>query len=170
MARIEWDLRGLKGLRRTLNSGNDPDYKQMLQAVGTVYLQYLHRRYLAASRSPGNPWKDIAPATKRRRRKGKGLGTPSILVDTGMLRMGLTPGAPGNLLKVMSKKVRCGYANTSHSKGMTFAKLADIHHFGKGHNPPRTIFVEPDDATARRMKSAIATGIQRIGAKQHGSR
>lgn len=91
----------------------------------------------------------------------------SILVDTGGLRDALEPTAYGNLLSSVPGGVLVGFAAVPHKgrskKQLSMGELASIHHFGKGHNPTRTILVAPDADTQQGMLNDAKKAADEIG-------
>lgn len=107
------------------------------------------RRQRKRSRDAGR----IAAITARIQAVESGAGV-SILRDTGTLLAALSPGAPGNLFRFVSRGVVVGFENSRHPSGKaTIAQIAAWHNLGGrgGRLPRRTILAPPDAATQRGM-------------------
>jgi len=112
-------------------------------------------RDLSVRRGGGGEWAPLKESTIKRRRKGKGTGSPAILRDTGALFASLQPGVSGGLMKSSplrpsGVKIFLGGAER-YSDGTTLEDVATFHHEGKGHLPAREILVQPDAATIKKM-------------------
>ena len=174
--RIRFDMAGVIKLAAGLRTGSG-DIGPAMKKVGAYLLGYWRREYKANSRG-GRRWAALDPRTIKRRTKGrkKGLSvgrSAGILIDHGDLVRALGAGdmpGEGGQLRVMGRVVRVGFDESQHPGKITYATLADIHHRGLGNVPARPIFVEPDQATANRMRAAIRRGIERTGDMRHGSR
>lgn len=186
---VKLNLRPLRLIRRDLRS--------VLRATGTGafvdlmnqwsrrYLGFARRRYVRFSRGGGD-WPPLAPATVRKRRKGKtgklGVdakrtgGRVAILRDTGTLlhtldvdrqdnRRGIRGGVEVGFLPTKPAKQRQGGGILPVS-GLTIAELASYHQHGKGHLPQRKVIVEPDDRTVELMAHDASDKMTRLIAKR----
>jgi len=158
---VRFDLTGLKNLRRHSRAQSGP-FRRMWKQIGAIYLGFIRRRFTAFSRGGGD-WADLAPSTKRGRRKAKrgttGARRFAILRDTSLLVNALAVGAPGGLLERHGRGIRVGFSNRKHpDSDFTFADLADTHQRGNpsGNLPARPILVEPDERTKRTMRRTIS--------------
>ena len=137
---------------------------------GSRYRAFAKLRYMKFARGGGN-WAPLSEVTKRRRRKAakgkKGPRSFSILIDKGTLVAALEPKIenPGSIKKLIGKGVRVGYGGSAkhpRAKGLTIARLAEIHHRGLGNVPARPIIVRPDTKTLRGMVSDLERGIKKM--------
>lgn len=175
----------LRPLEQFLGNFTGQDYRpnspmdQCLKQWGTRYLTGMGRRYDKASRSPGAPWRDLAPATKKARRgprkttgrRTKAAGRArkfSILKDLGLVRNGLNVGQPGNVYRRDQKAILVGYGGPrKHKKGVkgskaTIADIAMFHQTGEGNLPKREILVIPDLMIQRAMLKDLQRALDRI--------
>lgn len=148
--------------------------------LNDVYLQWASRyrafaklRYMRFARGGGD-WDPLAEVTKRRRRKAakgkKGKRKKrkfSILIDTGTLVGALAPKIenPGSIKMLLQQGVRVGYGGSAkhpRARGLTIARLAEIHNKGLGNVPARPIIVPPDNKTLDRMVRDLERGIKKI--------
>jgi len=156
-------LRGLDRFAGRIDSalrsgGPAHPIRRALKQWGFIYRSYVRERYVTYSRGGGD-WQDLAPSTKRRRRKGRkgGGGTYSILYDTGTLIAGLDPSfSPdkGAIETDIPFGIRLGYGGAArHKRGKgTIAMIAAAHDEGvPPHLPKRQIIVEPDDRAMRKI-------------------
>ncbi len=130
--RVTLDLKGLDALEKFTE---DPAVITMYRRWGARYLAAVRRRFVERSGAPGSPWKDILPATKRARRKGRRKGArPLILRDTGTLLNALTIGSPGNLFQTVPGGIVVGFGGPArHPEGRaTIADIAGFHDKGAG--------------------------------------
>jgi len=165
-----WNFKGAKNLERMF--GGDRNLRELMLLIGALYMGDMHARYVRASRTPGNPWKDLADSTKRRRRKGTGEGVVSfaILRDLGLLLNALAPrgirhGPGGQLRMITRTTVRAGYSQSARhpDTDFTYAELANVHQQGNSKLPARPIFVEPSPEASERMRRVIRQTIERVG-------
>lgn len=138
-----WPIKRLQELPRTV-------YNQW----AARYRSFLRERFVRYSRGGGD-W----PALKRKRKRGA-KKKAAILRDTGTLFNVLSTtfqDNPGQLQEDLSNGVRVGFGGPGTHPGadMTVARLAEIHHFGKGHMPERQIIVDPSDEVQRGMASDV---------------
>lgn len=146
---VKWDLTGLNNLKRIASGGTHT--RQAMDIIGTLYLGFVRRRFQGNS-TGGGDWPPLDPQTIKRK------NSVVVLKDTGLLFNALTPGARGNLKRLKNNKaVRVGYSNATHESGgsVTFQQLAAFHDEGTGDLPKREIFVEPDEPTKERMRTAL---------------
>lgn len=161
--RQQWNWSGAEKLRAALRGGANMD--ELLRDVATIYLAYLHRRYVQQSR--GGEWAPLAPATLSRRRVGRRAGASAsnvaILRDRGLLLNALNVGASGNLLRQTGQRsVRFGFGEAKHDgDGPSFQQLAAWHDSGTSRMPARRILVLPDERTARVILRAMRHFVQR---------
>ncbi len=147
-------IRALRGVGR---GGGGGDYEKMFKRWAARYSGFTRRRFQVLSRggSLKGKWAPLAPSTIRRRRKGKGKGSPAILKDTALLFNALTIKAQGNFTKRIPDGIRYGFADSPHpgAGGLTYRRLATIHQEGnpKKNLPARPILVEPDAITVSGM-------------------
>lgn len=140
-----------------------PPVRRMLNRWGHRFLGFLHDRYEKYSRGGGD-WPDLAPSTKRHRKKArKGHRGPrkfAILIEYEILIGSLQVGSPGNILTVGRDSVTAGIGGSArYSQGKrtrgglpTIRDIANFHQQGRGNNPVRKIVVEPDRRCTRDMK------------------
>ncbi len=107
----------------------------------------------------GDSWPALADSTVKGRRKGKGVGTPQILRDTGILLNSLSPGGIGNIVEWRPGTVTIG----------TNVPYARYHHEGTETIPARRLWPEPYkwprewwDEIQEQARDAIARIIVRI--------
>ena len=81
----------------------------------------------------GDSWAPLAESTVQGRRKGKGVGNPQILRDTGILLNSLSPGGIGNIIEWRPGVVEIG----------TNIPYARYHHEGTDKIPARPLWPEP---------------------------
>lgn len=135
------------------------------------YSTYVHRWFDSGG---GGTWHPLADSTIRQRRSaeknrrlkrrrkpgtaktttrgGATRATVKILKDTGILRAGLSIGAPGNLTRRLVDGVEFGFDQSRHLGGkLTMAKLAEIHDGGGPNLPARPILIDPDRRLIERM-------------------
>ena len=130
---------------------------------GKIYETFVRRRYIRFARGGGD-WKPHAPATIAARRKGRGSGSPRILIDRGKVLGALTIGKPGNLFKQIRHGVRFGFGGgAKHPGGPTIAQIAKWHDAGDGRLPQRQIIVPPDAKTIRQMANAVKRSVKSMG-------
>lgn len=158
MKRMEREVRS--GLRSTAPSPIRDAFKQW----SFRYRSAMRERFDRFSKG-GGTWKGLAESTKKRRR-GEGERA-SILRDTGTLFMVFNPTfkhLAGQYEKGVPFGIVVGYGGPGrHPEGkMTVARLAEIHHEGLGHNPKRTLLVEPKDSLKRQMAGDMERAIDKI--------
>lgn len=111
--------------------GNDQRVRGAFRAVGVMALRDAQQDYREAAAGRGQ-WPQVSPVTVLQRRRGRGAkiedwkdidrrrGEMEILRSSGRLMNSLSPGAPGNVLKVAQLSVEVGtnvrYAAT-HQRG-----------------------------------------------------
>jgi hypothetical protein len=115
-------------------------------------------RFATFSRGRGD-WPPLAPATVKRRRKGKrgsGQVAHAILRDTNMLFASLQPSSGGLLKpKTLPLGLRVSFGSTKkYSDGPTLNAVATYHHKGGGRLPQRIILALPDPPTIVKMANA----------------
>lgn len=91
---VSWDFGPLKKFEAQIRadlrrSGNGP-VRRAIRQWGHRYLAFTRERYVRNSRG-GGEWKPLAESTKRRRRSGRGSGSPAILRDTRHAVWGVVP-------------------------------------------------------------------------------
>lgn len=163
---------------------------------GRRYLGEMRKRYDAASRSPGNPWEDLAESTKKGRmvsraeqragrvggqRRGRGVRRRAkmpiakrgfaILKDTGILFNALSVGKYGNLFRKITRGQQVGFSSDSHDSGSaTMGKIAQYHQEGGNGLPKREILVKQstqlDHWIKRALSNALLEEIIRAGGKR----
>lgn len=158
------NMRPLQTLTALVNEGRGPIEKGFKQ-WGAVYRSFASERFDTYSKGGGN-WKPLSPQTIARRRKGSGTGlVAAILVDTAILKNALAPNLikPGRFDEKIKGGIRVGYGGPDKHKGSTFtiARLARMHHEGKGRLPKREIIVEPDHKTVVKMIDVMEVAIRR---------
>jgi hypothetical protein len=132
---------------------------------GAVYRGFVKERFHRFSRGSGD-WPPLKPSTIARRRKGTGVGTVAILIDTGTLFAGLDPSLKtekGAIQKDIRNGIRVGYGGSArHEKGGgTIAAIASYHQAGGGRLPKREIIVKPDSATIAKMAKLMRDAIEK---------
>ncbi len=133
--------------------------RQLVRAWIIIYLADMTRRFQKNSRGGGD-WPKIKASTAEQ--KGNSL----ILIEMGKLKKALQMGAPGSLVKFLSNTIgaEVGFSNASHSKGISYNKLARIHQNGEGKNPKREILVPPSPQAVQQMVKATQVAISNMQA------
>ena len=169
MSKIKISFKPLTYFKRELNkeiaNGVAGPAQDMLRQWGSRYLAFTTKRYNKMARGG---WPRLAKSTLKKRKKGKGLGKPTPLIDQGFLIKGLQRGYQGNLFKFIRNGVRVGYkSNVRHPRAKnsqaTYGNIAKWNDEGKGNLPKRTIFVEPDMQTVKAMQSDVKRAIAKLG-------
>ena len=177
MKRMEQKIRD--GLRSPVPSPINDAFKQW----SFRYRSAMRERYDRFSKGGGN-WPPLKAATIARRRHGKGGrfqrggkalaravssggGSVSILRDTGTMFMVFSPifkHLAGQYEKRVPFGIVVGYGGSErHPEGkMTVARLAEIHHKGLGHNPKRTLLIDPPDPLKKQMAGDMERAMQKI--------
>ena len=143
------DLTGLKEFRRLVRTGasrkSGPLHDFFIQAAAR-YLGFTRRRFITYSRGGGS-WPPLKKSTIRKRRKGRGSGSPAILRDTSTLLTSLGQGAPGNVISRTTNGIAVGIGGSArHGKrGRTIGQIAEFHQIGAGNLPVREVIPGPDD-------------------------
>ena len=160
MMTVKLDLKGLENFAKAIAT-NSPAIVKTLKQWGVRYRGFVQRRFNTYSKGGGD-WPPLAPATIKRRRKGKRKGGKvAILRDTGTLFRALNPvlGQPGQLEEYPGTfSVRLGIGGPVLHPGSgyglkgtaTIADIASFHNFGMGV-PKRQIIVEPDEPLKAKM-------------------
>ncbi len=144
---------------------------KMFKRIGTVYLAFIRKRFVAFSSGAGN-WKPIEErgrdkrANAKREAKGKKRKGSKILRDTGVLLGALSIGAAGNLFKRIKGGVRVGFSDSVQHDDETDATIRDIavyHDEGTDIIPQREILAEPSPNAEKKFKEIIKDGITEMG-------
>jgi len=148
-----------------------------------VYRSFAQERFEQLSYG-GGEWPPISTATMLGRRQGEAVNLvgarkarstktgrytkrPRTLWDTGTLFHALDPvfrNKPGAIQKDIPFGVRVGFGGgKKHPKGkMTVARLAFIHHHGKGRMPQRKLIVTPNARTRALMKRIMTKQLAKM--------
>lgn len=140
---------------------------RILRAWEAIYKGFIYRRFDRYSKGGGD-WAPLAASTLRRRRRGRGTGSPAILRDTGMLFAALNPNVVGDPAKVMELittgthwEINVGYGGPQrYPDGASVSDIASFHQTGGPHLPQRKIIVPPDQETLDRMAEAARQEIK----------
>lgn len=140
------DLGGVKRLLRQLDG---PLPVKIVNAWAAIYSAFTVRRWIARGRGT---WAPLKPQTIERK------GSSGILIDTGYLLQSMNVGAPGNLLRRITRGIRFGFNDRFHpDSDSPISVIARAHQFGvPEHNlPARPILVDPDATTKRLMGQVV---------------
>ncbi len=121
------DVEGLGRLLKRLGQlkTDTRHVEQPLKAAGAYMLGSLEKNFRAGGRP--EKWQGLAESTLRRRRRGKGRGSPRVLIDTGRLKnsfsfrvgaltwglIGAAPGVEIGTNVVYAKRHQFGYPGGS---------------------------------------------------------
>lgn len=155
LARIVLDTGPIDAIIRGMVPGGRA-MGQILEAWGVVYMAFIRKRFQSFSRGGG--WPALAPSTVEAK------GASIILIDLGVLRRALSPGAPGSTFKIGRDSITVGVGEpVAHPGGA--ATIADIMLFHQNGNgvPRREILVVPEQGTVKTMMSAASRVIERLG-------
>lgn len=164
MGEVVLNLKPLQTFTAMVRNDSGPIQKGFKQ-WGEVYRSFIWERFDTYSKGGGD-WKPLSPKTIARRRKGSGSGlVAAILVDLAIMKNALAPNLikPGRFDEKIKGGIRVGYGGPDKHKGSTFtiARLARMHHEGKGRLPKREIIVEPDHKTVVKMIDVMEVAIRR---------
>ena len=142
-------------LKRAITGINTGDpFDKLFKKWGALYLADMRKRFIRLSKG-GGEWAELSLATIARRRKGKKVGRPLIMRDTGTLLNALSIGATGNLFVRISGGIKVGFNDDPHpnSKGDSIRDIAVRLHNGdrKTNLPARPIIVKPSPETEANM-------------------
>lgn len=164
---VKIKMPGIAKLRRQLE-GNERLNGAIADAWSTLYRSWARQRFDKLSKGgsvDGDSWKPLAPATIKRRRKGRGSGNAAILRDTGALFAAMQPSVSGGLLSSSTLRpvgVRVELAGPArHKSGPSLVEIATFHHEGGKRFPAREILVRPDQATIDKMVAVAGRIITR---------
>jgi hypothetical protein len=156
MIRLRMKLGGLDRLKEKLSERNSPMMRDIRDSWRILFRSFIRLRFVRASRGDGT-WTPLAPSTIRRRRRGRGRGTPRILVDSGKLQQGLSPGGD----TFFENDTPAGFE--AILAGSPLSTLAMWHHEGNERLPSRTILVPPPAKEVEKMGKAAAKIIAEYG-------
>jgi len=159
IASIKIDSRPIDRFIRALNPGS-PLLQTVLQAWGITYMAFIRRRFQNFSRGSGD-WPPLAESTIAAK------GSEILLIDLGVLRRALSPGAPGSTFNLLPGAVQVGVGEpVKHPSGAaTIADIMLFHQTGDGV-PARPILVVPDQGTAAQMMKSAARAIAGFGRRK----
>lgn len=140
-------------IRGTLGGKSRSTGRRVFKQWQVEYQRYLKKRFHRYSKGGGD-WPEHSP--------GYTNATGLLLRDTeymfrtlgesfGLINQG------GNAVGVEIKFPRRRHPTA----GMLVSKLAEIHHFGLGNMPQRTMWDDPDDQTKRKMQAHLSDWIRR---------
>lgn len=176
MADVRINIDPLRRFSAGLNNqiaGAPGPVSEMFERIGIRLLAFFGKRYDRLSRG-GGEWAPLAPSTIAGRRKGprvqgarrsraavealrrrgvRTAGRAAILKDRGQLRQAMNVGAAGNTLRRVRGGIVVGIGGEQiHDveSGLSFRRLAQIHHNGEGNVPKRTLVTNRLDLPTRR--------------------
>lgn len=132
---------------------------EVFQSWSKIFGAFIRTRFVRASRGDGT-WPPLSPGTIRRRRKGKGSGSPSILRDTGLLFSHVVPTFQGLAVQDHAPKFEATISfggDATYPDGYTTSEIASFHQTGGGNLPQRKIIVPPDVKTKDQMAKVAKT-------------
>jgi hypothetical protein len=173
--KIAVKVEGLKRYEESIRqdmagTGNGP-LRQAMDKWPEIFMDYTQTRFMLFSMGGGN-WPPLAAATVRKKKHS------TILIDSGVLRDSLNPAhkshrtvkrIPGGVKITQTGGYRRHPGTKSNSRpgGISIGRLAEIHHGGDGHVPPRPIFADPDPATMQKIQRTIEDALKQLG-REHG--
>ncbi len=168
-ADVKVNLKPLERFKNAIHTGLATGSGPILKALkqwAARYRGFVQERFDTFSKGGGD-WPDLAPSTKRRRRKGGTSGRFSILRDTSILFGALDirfHNQPGALEEKIPFGVRVGFGGPArHPDGeVTIADLANIHQKGLGVVPEREIIVEPNQVTVEGMAGDMLRAVETL--------
>lgn len=135
----------IDSLRRDLTGASPRGLKRGYDQAGTIYLQFLRRRYQRLSNG-GGVWPRLKPSTVRQKH-----GDSRILIRSGRLYGSLLRGSPDSVFAVDAKGLTIG----------TMVPYAGFHQTGTSKMRRRAIYVRPDPQTRQLMQSRLTEAVNR---------
>lgn len=136
---VRFDTGPLTGLVNDLR-GRVADFRVPLKRAGVYMHGSVNRNFKAQGRP--KKWKKLSTRTLRERRRGRGIGKPQILMDTGILRASVVSSTgQGSVYRLSSAKLILG----------TNIEYAWSHQLGDAERriPPRPfLIIHPEDVEA----------------------
>lgn len=153
MLNFKFDFSGIERLKQKLTN-NPAAMAEIRTAFALLYRSFVRKRFDKASKHDGT-WAELAPSTIRRRRRGRGTGSPSILRDHGTMFAATNPsqgnsGIVQSLDRPLGIEVMLG--------GSPISTLAQYAQEGDAarNRPPRTILVDPPQEERDKMNEVAA--------------
>jgi len=133
MAILTLKTTGEKRLQRKFTSlaKGMKNRKPLFKGIGVELINEIGRTFKSQTWE-GTHWIDIKPATKASRRRGEGVGSPQILIDTSTLRNSFDVEATNNQVRVGSPLFL-----RKKDTGKVVENYGEIHEKGLGNVPQR---------------------------------
>lgn len=177
---IDIDIPGIKGLANAIVTGNAPEINTALKQWGARYRAFAQRRFDTFSKGAGD-WPPIKPrrhgrdkvAAEVKASKGKKPRGPTILRDTNLLFLALSPaftGRLGSFQDITSFTVTVGYTDlarhvnkeTGKTSKVSIAQIVRYHDRGAGNLPIRRIIVLPPQHVVDGCKRDMSRALMKI--------